>query len=178
MRIRRTKGGRSDRKIRSPGISTFSPNGYVTRSTVCPSSRSARMRWYSLNGVPRGSKNGSGAIIRIRMNGRVDGRKALGIVAEGREDTRGRLTVSMSRDGRGKRARSATLVLLKLAVSIGLLVILLGRADLAHIADALGHADPWWIVAGLAIYAAILALSAWRWDMLLAAQDVRVPFPR
>jgi uncharacterized protein (TIRG00374 family) len=84
----------------------------------------------------------------------------------------------MSRDGLGKRARSATLVLLKLAVSIGLLVILLGRADLAHIADALGHADPWWIVAGLAIYAAILALSAWRWDMLLAAQDVRVPFPR
>ena len=26
---------------------------------------SARMRWYSLNGVPRGSKNGSGAIMRI-----------------------------------------------------------------------------------------------------------------
>jgi hypothetical protein len=24
------------------------------------------MRWYSLNGVPRGSKNGSGASIRIR----------------------------------------------------------------------------------------------------------------
>ena len=23
------------------------------------------MRWYSLNGVPRGSKNGSGAIMRI-----------------------------------------------------------------------------------------------------------------
>ena len=23
------------------------------------------MRWYSLNGVPRGSKNGSGAIIRM-----------------------------------------------------------------------------------------------------------------
>src|SRR6266542_2860175 len=25
------------------------------------------MRWYSLKGVPRGSKNGSGAIIRMRM---------------------------------------------------------------------------------------------------------------
>jgi hypothetical protein len=24
------------------------------------------MRWYSLNGVPRGSKNGSGASMRIR----------------------------------------------------------------------------------------------------------------
>ena len=24
------------------------------------------MRWYSLNGVPRGSKNGSGASIRMR----------------------------------------------------------------------------------------------------------------
>ncbi len=27
------------------------------------------MRWYSLNGVPRGSKNGSGASIRIRAGG-------------------------------------------------------------------------------------------------------------
>ena len=27
------------------------------------------MRWYSLNGVPRGSKNGSGAIIRIFISG-------------------------------------------------------------------------------------------------------------
>jgi hypothetical protein len=25
------------------------------------------MRWYSLKGVPRGSKNGSGAIMRMRM---------------------------------------------------------------------------------------------------------------
>ncbi len=27
------------------------------------------MRWYSLNGVPRGLKNGSGASIRIRAGG-------------------------------------------------------------------------------------------------------------
>jgi hypothetical protein len=27
---------------------------------------SALIRWYSLNGVPRGSKNGSGASIRMR----------------------------------------------------------------------------------------------------------------
>src|SRR5215210_4920070 len=32
---------------------------------VWPRSSSARMRWYSLKGVPRGSKNGSGAIIRM-----------------------------------------------------------------------------------------------------------------
>ena len=61
----RTNGGRRHRKTRSPGSETSRPNGYVTRSTVWPSSASARMRWYSLNGVPRGSKNGSGAIIRI-----------------------------------------------------------------------------------------------------------------
>src|SRR5512145_1898571 len=33
------------------------------------------MRWYSLNGVPRGSKNGSGAIMRIFMKSQfADGR--------------------------------------------------------------------------------------------------------
>lgn len=84
----------------------------------------------------------------------------------------------MDRNGLGRRTRSAALVVLKLAVSIGLLVVLLRRADLARIGDALRHADALWILAGLAIYAAILALSAWRWDMLLAAQNVRVPFPR
>ena len=60
-----TKGGRRQRNTRRPGSDTSRPNGYVTRSTVWPSSSSAQMRWYSLNGVPRGSKNGSGAIIRI-----------------------------------------------------------------------------------------------------------------
>ena len=35
-----------------------------------PSAISARMRWNSLNGVPRGSKNGSGAIIRMCIGGR------------------------------------------------------------------------------------------------------------
>src|SRR5580765_1545470 len=64
--IRRMNGGRRQRNTRSPGIETSSPNGYVTRSTVCPRSVRARMRWNSLNGVPRGSKNGSGAIIRMR----------------------------------------------------------------------------------------------------------------
>ena len=62
-----TKGGRPARCTRSPGNVTSRPNGYVTKSTVCPRSVRARIRWYSLNGVPRGSKNGSGAIIRIRM---------------------------------------------------------------------------------------------------------------
>src|SRR5262245_29207281 len=63
------KGGRRQRMMRSPGSSTDRPNGYVTRSTVCPSVVSARMRWYSENGVPRGSKNGSGAIIKMCMRG-------------------------------------------------------------------------------------------------------------
>src|SRR5512138_1956821 len=84
----------------------------------------------------------------------------------------------MNRDGLGHRARSAALVVLKLVISVGLLVVLLRRADLAQIADALRHANVMWIALALAIYAAVLAVSAWRWDMLLAAQDVRVPFPR
>jgi len=85
-------GGRTQRNTRSPGIETSSPNGYVTRSTVCPSSVSARMRWYSLNGVPRGSKNGSGAIIRM-----WDKHEILGRVAEVRQ--RSGLTVALTCSG-------------------------------------------------------------------------------
>src|SRR6187431_1511859 len=65
-------GGRAQRNTRRPGSETSRPNGYVTRSTVCPSSSRARIRWYSLKGVPRGSKNGSGAIIRIRIKPRLE----------------------------------------------------------------------------------------------------------
>src|SRR6185436_16085758 len=58
--------------MRRPGISTSRPNGYVARSTVWPSDVSARMRWNSENAVPRGSNNGSGAIIKMCMRWRPD----------------------------------------------------------------------------------------------------------
>ena len=43
--LRVMNGGRRHRKTRSPGRVTSWPNGYVTRSTVWPSSSSARIRW-------------------------------------------------------------------------------------------------------------------------------------
>jgi hypothetical protein len=61
-----TNGGTRAAKNPQPGMVTACPNGYVTRSTSWPSVVRARMRWNSLNGVPRASKNGSGAIIRMR----------------------------------------------------------------------------------------------------------------
>ena len=96
IRTRRTNGGRTHRNTRRPVIETSCPNGYVTRSTVWPSSRSARMRWYSLNGVPRGSKKGSGAIIRMCMDGRPS-RPSCGAGASRSVDCNKQFTVHGSR---------------------------------------------------------------------------------
>jgi hypothetical protein len=44
MRTRRIPGTRGARRMRSPGMETSSPIGYVTMSTSWPSSVSARAR--------------------------------------------------------------------------------------------------------------------------------------
>jgi hypothetical protein len=78
----------------------------------------------------------------------------------------------------GGRRRRAALVLLKLAVSSGLLAALLGRANVAGIARGLSNAHPPWLAVALALYALMLAVSAWRWQQLLRAQAVDLPFRR
>jgi uncharacterized membrane protein YbhN (UPF0104 family) len=77
-----------------------------------------------------------------------------------------------------KRISSPVLLALKVAVSAGLLVVLLGRADLDGIRRGWRDADPVWIAAAIALYVAMLAVSAWRWQQLLRAQEVRLPFGR
>ena len=117
-----------------PGSDTSLPNGYVTRSTVWPSSSSARMRWYSLNGVPRGSKNGSGAIMRIftmqltrncRERGAKGQRKSRHLRELSGKLVTGRCTVDdlpdVTRRGRRARARASSFRVLKAVVSVGLL---------------------------------------------------------
>ena len=62
----RTNGGRRLRNTRRPGIVTSCAERIGDQIDLWPSAVSALMRWNSLNGVPRGSKNGSGAIMRMR----------------------------------------------------------------------------------------------------------------
>jgi uncharacterized protein (TIRG00374 family) len=79
---------------------------------------------------------------------------------------------------RGVRRRHALLVGFKIVISAGLLAILLRRADLSGIAEGLRRAAPIWIAAALGLYLLMLAISAWRWQRLLAAQAVALPVKR
>lgn len=64
------------------------------------------------------------------------------------------------------------LILVKLAVSAGLLTLLLWRADLGSLVDGLRSASPPWVAVALGLYGLMLAVSAWRWQQLLRAQGV------
>ena len=68
----------------------------------------------------------------------------------------------------------AALAVLKLGVSTALLVYLFRRANAGTMWDQFRHMNPLWMVAALATYAAMLAVSAWRWRVLLQMQTVDV----
>ncbi len=65
---------------------------------------------------------------------------------------------------------------LKIVVSIGLLAVLFSRVDVGRLWAAARQASSGWLLGALALYALMVAASAWRWGLLLAAQDVRLPF--
>ena len=64
---------------------------------------------------------------------------------------------------------------IKLLVSVVLLGILFSRVDVARLWTAARHASSAWLLGALLLYAAMVIASAWRWGLLLAAQDVRLP---
>ncbi len=66
------------------------------------------------------------------------------------------------------------LIVLKLAVSTVLLVILFRRADVATMAARFRQMDPAWTIAALGVYGLMLAVSAWRWRLLLRLQTIDV----
>jgi uncharacterized protein (TIRG00374 family) len=65
---------------------------------------------------------------------------------------------------------------IKLLVSVFLLGILFSRVDMARLWTAARHASSAWLLGALMLYATMVIASAWRWGLLLAAQDVRLPF--
>jgi uncharacterized protein (TIRG00374 family) len=62
----------------------------------------------------------------------------------------------------------------KLAVSVGLLAVLVGRADTTSLWAYVRTASPAWLAGALGLYFLMVLASAWRWGLLLDAQGVRV----
>lgn len=74
------------------------------------------------------------------------------------------------------RTRGLLMMLLKAAVSLALLLFLLDQVDLARLWSAARTASVPWLVAALALYLAMVLVSAWRWGLLLKAQGVQLSF--
>ncbi len=66
------------------------------------------------------------------------------------------------------------LIVFKLTVSTVLLVVLLRRADIPTMMTRFRQMDPLWTVAALGVYGLMLAVSAWRWRLLLRIQTIEV----
>jgi uncharacterized protein (TIRG00374 family) len=65
---------------------------------------------------------------------------------------------------------------LKIVISLGLLAMLFSRVDVGRLWSAARQASSAWLLGALALYGLMVAASTWRWGVLLAAQDVRLPF--
>ena len=68
--------------------------------------------------------------------------------------------------------------MLKAAVSIALLAVLLSRVDIPRLWGIARSASTVWLAAAIALYFVMILASAWRWGLLLRAQNVRLPFRR
>lgn len=76
------------------------------------------------------------------------------------------------------RLRSAAAFLAKLVISVGILVWLFQHTDVSAVVARARTAHVGWVVAGLAIYAVMVVLSSWRWQLLLGAQGFHAPMNR
>ena len=74
------------------------------------------------------------------------------------------------------RARSLALSAIKVAVSVGLLALLLSRVDATRLWSVARQASPAWLGAALLLYFTMVLASAVRWSILLRAQHVRLPY--
>ncbi|MCL4295175.1 MAG: flippase-like domain-containing protein [Anaerolineae bacterium] len=64
--------------------------------------------------------------------------------------------------------------ILKILVSVGLLAFIFSTLDLAAFIGAVSRANPWWLLAALAMMMLGVIIRAWRWQILLDAIAVHV----
>jgi uncharacterized protein (TIRG00374 family) len=74
------------------------------------------------------------------------------------------------------RARRLLAPVLKAVVSVALLWVLFSRVDVARLWSVARTASAPWLVGALALYLLMVLTSAWRWGLLLRAQDLRFSF--
>ena len=72
--------------------------------------------------------------------------------------------------------RDKLLNILKIVVSLGLITFALWRVDLAKVAAQLVSANPWYILLAVLLYTAAIISNGIKWQILLRAQGVMVPF--
>jgi uncharacterized protein (TIRG00374 family) len=82
--------------------------------------------------------------------------------------------VVLDSDPPAHTGRQRLVWLVKIAVSAGLLYVLLSRVDLARLWATARTASIPWLLAALGLYFAMVFVSAWRWSLLLRAQRVAV----
>jgi uncharacterized protein (TIRG00374 family) len=66
----------------------------------------------------------------------------------------------------------------KIAVSIALLVVLFSRVDVPRLWGVARSASAGWLALAIGLYFLMILASAWRWGLLLQAQNIRLPFRR
>ena len=74
-----------------------------------------------------------------------------------------------------RAARRLAGLVLRPLVSAALLAALVAKLGAGEVWRTLRGADPTWLAAGAGLVVLALAISAWKWQLLLAAQGLRVP---
>ncbi len=77
-----------------------------------------------------------------------------------------------------ERTRGLLFSLVKAVVSLALLWVLFSRVDLVRLWNVAKSASLAWLSGALALYYLMIAVSSWRWGLLLRAQGVDVPLRR
>jgi uncharacterized protein (TIRG00374 family) len=72
--------------------------------------------------------------------------------------------------------RDKLVTLLKIVISIGLVAWAFAKIDLTQVTAQLATANPWLFVAALALFELAIIINGAKWQVLLRAQGVRVPF--
>jgi hypothetical protein len=67
---------------------------------------------------------------------------------------------------------------LRLVITAAMLAWIATRVDLGSVGAVLAQANPYWLVAGVAINLLAIVCAAWRWQTLLGGLGLRIRLPR
>lgn len=75
--------------------------------------------------------------------------------------------------------KKTLITIAQILITVGILYFVFRDAEKrALMAEALRNADGRWFLTGLAVFSMVFVFAAWRWLLLLRAQQIEVPFPR